>query len=60
MIGNLLVSSVDGANALANGSSMYPRFTALRRDTLASLSVPCTTRSLLSELWLLSLVPWLS
>lgn len=46
MIGNLLVSNLAGVNGCAKGSSMYPSRTALNRDTLASLSVPCTTRSL--------------
>lgn len=52
MMGNLLVSKPGGVNACANGSSRYPNRTALNRDTLASLSVPCTTRSLEDAPWL--------
>lgn len=46
IIGNLLVSNPAGVNGCANRSSIYPNRTALNRDTLASLSVFCTTRSL--------------
>lgn len=46
IIGNLLVSDPAGVNGCANRSSIYPNRTALSRDTLASLSVFCTTRSL--------------
>lgn len=52
MMGNLLVSKPGGVNACANGSLRYPNRTALNRDTLASLSVPCTTRSLEDAPWL--------
>lgn len=57
IMGYLLVSNPGGVNACAKGSSRYPNRTALSRDTLASLSVPCTTRSLEDAvLW----APWLS
>lgn len=46
IIGNLLVSNPAGVNDCANTSSRYPNRTALNRDTLASLSVFCTTLSL--------------
>lgn len=53
MIGNLLVPGPEAVRALAKGSSRYPSSTALRRETLASLSVPCTTLSLAEAPW-----PW--
>jgi hypothetical protein len=46
IIGSRRVADPGGVNAVAYASSRYPSSTALRRDTLASLSVPCTTRSL--------------
>jgi hypothetical protein len=47
IIGSRRVADPGVVNAVAYASSRYPSSTALRRDTLASLSVPCTTRSLL-------------